>query len=307
VKQSELTKKSVADLRALAKARGIKGVSKLRKAELVSALEGAARPSASRKPAKTEKPRAGARKKKAEPVSAKAPGVKAGASRAARRGGAARTAGRQAVASGGIAGSASSARPSRPSRARAARRLDEQRVKASKYYVGVQSSPELDQEFAYPETHGANVIVLLVRDPYWLFAYWEFAPSLREDLIGKIGEEDLNRSRLVLRVYDVTGTDPDAPESYHDIDVAPEARNWYINVSRVEREYAVDIGVVAPDGTFVLIARSNRVSLPPVGPSGLVDEEWAGIEELYELFVRSGTERGPTSGSGGWGSGGFGR
>jgi hypothetical protein len=181
----------------------------------------------------------------------------------------------------------------------------EQRVKASKYYLGVQESAELDEAFEYPDTHGESVVTLMVRDPYWLFAYWELAPGLASELVARIGEENLARSRMVLRVYDVTGTDADHPASYHDIDVAPGARNWYINVMRVERDYCVDLGMITPDGKFIVIARSNVVSLPPVGPSDVVDEEWVTLEALDEFYAQS--ERGPSSGSGGWGSGGWGR
>jgi hypothetical protein len=184
------------------------------------------------------------------------------------------------------------------------RPLAEQRVKASKYYLGAHDSPELDEGFAYPETYGENAIALMVRDPYWLFTYWEFAPDLRADLVVRIGEEALLSSRLVLRVYDVTGVDPDRANEYRDIDIAPGARNWYINVMRVEREYCVDVGLITPDGSFVVIARSNRVSLPPVGPSDVVDEEWVTLESLEDVYREA--ERGPSSGSGGWGSGGWG-
>lgn len=185
------------------------------------------------------------------------------------------------------------------------RTLGEQRVKASKYYLGVQESPEIDAGFTYPSSHGENLVVLMVRDPYWLFAYWEFSPDINDDLAKRVGEETLRRSRLVLRVYDVTGTDADDPVGFHDIDVAPGARDWYINVTHVESDYCVDVGIILPDGSFIVIARSNRVSLPPIGPSDEVDEEWVTIESLDEVYTLA--ERGPTSGSGGWGSGGWGR
>lgn len=185
------------------------------------------------------------------------------------------------------------------------RALGEQRVKASKYYLGVHESPEIDEGFMFPETHGENIVILMVRDPYWLFAYWEFSPDLNEELVGRVGEDRLARSRLVLRVYDVTESDIDERTEYHDIDVAPGARDWYINVTRVERDYRVDIGLLLPDGSFIVIARSNCVSLPPIGPSDEVDERWVTLESLEEVYKLA--ERGPATGSGGWGSGGWGR
>lgn len=287
VKRSDLSGKTIAELRALARSRGHRGYSRLRKGDLVELLSGASTKATSG-PAR-DRPSG----RRAKPLASSANASKQTSSTPQRR------------ASVDVAESALSPRTRRAFSSH--RRLGEQRIKASKYYLGVQESPELDDGFDYPETHGESAISLMVRDPYWLFAYWEFAPGLRGELIRRIGEDALLRSRTVLRVHDVTGTDPDNALGHHDIDVAPEARNWYINVARVEREYCVDIGMITPDGLFIVIARSNRVSLPPVGPSELIDEEWVKIEALEDFYVRIASERGPSSGSGGWGSGGFGR
>jgi hypothetical protein len=292
LKKSELKGKTVRELRDLAKSRGLRGYSALRKAELVDLLV-ASGPRATKKAA-VRKP---AGKK---PAAAKKPirPSKAKAARAPRKRAPKRPESLEAEVGRGLA--------PRTRRAFSVyRTLGEQRIKASKYYLGVQESPDIDDGFMFPQTHGEDLIVLMVRDPYWLFTYWEFSPDLNDDLVKRLGEETLRNSRLVLRVYDVTGTDAESPVSYHDIDVAPGARDWYINVTHVESDYCIDIGLILPDGSFVVIARSNRVSLPPIGPSDEVDEQWVTIESLGEIY--SLTERGPTSGSGGWGSGGWGQ
>jgi hypothetical protein len=319
VKKDELSGKTLSELRVLARTRGLSGVSRLKKVDLIDRLiaearaaektgRSAAKPRG-RKPTKSSSTRGAA--KPTRPPRASKP---AGKPRAARTG---RSAAKRRAGKAPKAAPRRRPEPETPlepasrglsPRTRRAftvyRPLAEQRIKASKYYLGVRDTPELDEGFAYPETYGENAITLMVRDPYWLFTYWEFAPDLRADLVKRLGEETLLASRLVLRVYDVTGVDPDRAHEYHDIDIAPGARNWYINVMRVEREYCVDVGLITPDGSFVVIARSNRVSLPPVGPSEVVDEEWITLESLDEVYRR--VERGPSSGSGGWGSGGWG-
>ncbi|MFH1502091.1 MAG: DUF4912 domain-containing protein [Candidatus Eisenbacteria bacterium] len=318
MKRSELEKKTVPELRELAASRGHAGVSRLRKDELVKLVAGAGK---TKRVAAKKKPvtRSAAAKKKpaAKRVAAK---TKPAAKRVAPK---KKPAAKRVAAKKPVPKSASAkkkpARKSQPATTAAASlsprvkrafssrpRNGEQRVQASKYYLGVAQTTDLDESFEYPETHGENAIALMVRDPYWLFAYWEFAPELRGELVARIGEEALLRSRTVLRVYDVTGTEPERAAGHYDIDVAPEARNWYINVPRVEREYCVDVGLIAPDGSFIVIARSNRVSLPPVGPSDEVDEEWVTVDGLKELYAKVDAHRGPSSGSGGWGSGGFG-
>jgi hypothetical protein len=304
VKKDELARKTLPELRALAKSAGLTGVSKLRKADLIDGLIEATAGRRKKAPAKAAaRPRAASAKKTKKTTARKPAAKRATSARApAKRGK------RKPSAARGRRGPGEPATRGLSPRTRRAftayKPLGEQRVKASKYYLGVHDTPELDEDFTYPETYGENAITLMVRDPYWLFTYWEFAPELRADLVKRMGEEALLASRLVLRVYDVTGTDPDSAHEYRDIDVAPASRNWYINVMRVEREYCVDVGLITPDGSFVVIARSNRVTLPPVGPSDVVDEEWVTLESLEEVYRQ--VERGPTSGSGGWGSGGWG-
>jgi hypothetical protein len=317
VTKKDLSAKSVAELKSLAKKAGLTGYTKLRKDDLVALLASQAkrtkkpaakRASTKRSATKTQKAPQGKSAKSAKgpkPAKAKTPSRKTPKARtepAARK-----------PAKPGVAGARArgddrweSLSPRTYRAFSQYRTKGEQRVKASKYYLGVTESPEIDEGFEYPETYGESTITLMVRDPYWLFAYWEFAPNLNAELRARLGETDLMRSRLVLRIYDVTGADPDHPASYHDIDVASGSRNWYINVMRVERDYVVDLGLVTPDGSFIIIARSNVVSLPPVGPSEVVDEEWVTVEALGEFYART-TELGPSSGSGGWGSGGWGR
>ncbi len=294
MKKTELSRKTIEELRVLAKASGLKGYSALKKAELVESLaasgSGGAQPGKKRKaPARQAGTPAGAKKRSPSATGARAT-----------------KAGRKPASEHDLENHVGRGLAPRTRRAFSIyRTLGEQQIKASKYYLGVQEAPDLEDGFMLPETHGEDLIALMVRDPYWLFTYWEFSPDLNDQLLNRLGEETLRNSRLVLRVYDVTGADIESPVNYHDIDVAPGARDWYINVTHVESDYCIDIGLILPDGSFVVIARSNRVSLPPIGPSVEVDEQWVTLESLGEIY--SVTERGPTTGSGGWGSGGWGQ
>lgn len=316
MKRETLEKKTVAELRAMAKRKGLSGYSVLKKDALVDLLArgSATKRAAAQKSARSATKRAAGRKsaRSATKRAGRAAGKKSARGAARKPGGAKKSPVRPSGRGPEVDAEGSALSPrvlrafsvvgGRPGRAR---RNGEQRVKASKYYLGVEKSPELDEEFSYPDTYGESMIALMVKDPYWLFAYWQFAPDIRDHLEAIVGPCGLDACRLVLRVYDVTDAEPENSHGYHDVDVARGARDWYINVMRVEREYCVDIGLLRPDGSFIVIARSNRVTLPPVGPSDAVDEEWVTLEALAGLYEQS-TGGGPSSGSGGWGPGGGG-
>ncbi len=288
MKRSELKTKTVAELKAEARSLGLVGYSKLRRDGLVDLLVRSTAPPRKRKPARggkaPDRTRAAAGKSR-----------KAGAKVTPKRG---KPGSRKRRAT-----AADKALSPRTRRAFSLKQTngEQQRVTAAKYYIGVEETAELDASFVLPQGYGEDAITLLIRDPYWLYAFWELTQERGRELRDILGEDEFAGSRLVLRVYDLTGTDVSAPNEHYDIDVSPESRNWYVNVLRVERDYSVDIGVIAPDGSFILIARSSRVSLPPIGPSSVIDEEWVTVDALGHIYRQA--DEPPDSESSWWGRG----
>lgn len=322
MKKSDFKGLTVAKLKAEARSLGLVGYSSMKKDELVDLLVRSTTPKRKKRVAGTSTAVAKAAAKK-KPKASAAKKKPAAAAKAAARQKPKASAKKKAVANKKAAAEKKPAAPKRKPRTRkkpvaekpalsprtirafTMKKTDgmQQRVKAAKYYLGVEKSPELDAHFTYPESYGENIITLMVRDPYWLYSYWELAPEVSRELSDVLGEEEFATSRLVLRIYDVTGTDIDDPAGFEDIDIAHGARNWYINVTRVEREYAVEIGVLASDGAFLVLARSNRVALPPVGPSEVIDEEWVTVDALGHVYRQSAGGKLPETGSSGWGHG----
>lgn len=131
-----------------------------------------------------------------------------------------------------------------------------------------------------PDGYGDTKLVLLVRDPWWLFAYWEIEAS-REATAREAAHRRGGDFRTVLRVYDVTGLDLPRKNSFFDIELNFHATNWYIDVGLPNRDWVAEIGYRFDDGHFIGLVRSNRVRTPSFGLSDVLDEEWMLPDDVY--------------------------
>jgi len=148
----------------------------------------------------------------------------------------------------------------------------------------------MEAEYELPRGYGSTRVVLMVRDPFWLHAYWEIAEDVSETVTAALGPEGWQLGRKTLRVHDVTDIEFDGTNAHRtfDIDISNGANNWYINVERPNRSYCAELGLVGPDGRFVLLSRSNVVRTPRAGPSEVIDEEWMTISAIEQYYPRLG-------------------
>ena len=141
--------------------------------------------------------------------------------------------------------------------------LSEEDAIRSAKYTPRDLPPRLFEEerFLFPETYGLNRVRLLVRDPEWLFAYWDVSPAAMKELARSLGERTLAVSRLTLRI-----TDPVSGGS-SDILLPAGARWWYVRADSTPRSYKAELGLTLPSGEYRRISESNTVVTPRVGPS----------------------------------------
>jgi len=159
-----------------------------------------------------------------------------------------------------------------------------QQAEEGKYYLGTEQRvmPPVEA-IEIPGGYNVDRIVALVRDPYWIFTYWEVTGHKYHELERHFGA-DWPRCKMILRVYDRT----EGTKAHFDIELARGARNWYINVG-AERRYQVAIGALSPDGRFEQIAISNVVETPSGRISDRVDEEWMIPDDIFmKIFAASG-------------------
>lgn len=140
-----------------------------------------------------------------------------------------------------------------------------------------------------PWHYGLDRMVLMVRDPNWIFAYWELSATKQEDFNISYGSDAWNTSRSVLRIYDITGINNfigTNANNYMDFLISDYVESWHIDVSRPNSTFCVDLGRIFPDGRFITLLRSNIVQTPSLDVSNLVDEEWMWIDEIYRTITR---------------------
>lgn len=126
----------------------------------------------------------------------------------------------------------------------------------------------------------------MVRDPYWIHAYWEIAEDISDMVTMALGPEGWLTSKKALRVHDVTDIEFDGNNSHRsmNIDIGEHASNWYINVDRPNRSYCAELGLIGKDGNFVCLSRSNTVRTPRAGVSEVIDEEWMTISAIGRYY-----------------------
>ncbi|MBX7073052.1 MAG: DUF4912 domain-containing protein [Pirellulales bacterium] len=141
-----------------------------------------------------------------------------------------------------------------------------------------------------PEGYARDRLVVMVRDPYWLHAYWEITRHGVVRAEAALAQE-WHASRAVLRLLDVSSnsTTSAAERVIRDIDIHGGVNNWYIDLNDSPRTYRVDIGYLAPSGKFYTLARSNVVSTPKAAASSELDENWSDVAENFDkIFAMSG-------------------
>ena len=145
-----------------------------------------------------------------------------------------------------------------------------------------------DGAAALPGSYGVTEAYLLPRDPYWMFLCWEITEETKQSIVSKHGQDVFSRCRSVIRVYDVTDG---VQGKFTDIPIMLEARRWYVNVPESGRSYCCEVGLLTPDGEFIMLVRSNPVALPVGRISSVTDEKWMSVSADFEKLLQlSGVE-----------------
>jgi hypothetical protein len=168
-------------------------------------------------------------------------------------------------------------------------------VEAVKYGGGASVPRQFEEErFLFPRNYEINRVRVVVRDPEWLFAYWDVNPRAFDAIRSELGERVMALSRLTLKIVD-----PESSAS--EVILLPYgARSWYLRIDATRRSVLAELGITLPNGQFRTLARSNAARLPRVGPSAegatesvRYDEAWVAPDLVGSHFEEGVSLGGP--------------
>jgi len=129
-------------------------------------------------------------------------------------------------------------------------------------------------------------LIVMVRDPYWLHAYWELSQqsvSRAQAAMGRLW----HTAQPVLRLYHVEEAGSSTLE--RDIVIHGGVSNWYVDVQDPPCDFRMEIGYLSEEGSFHCLARSNSVQTPSAGTCDAVDENCAYVAEHADrIYAMSG-------------------
>jgi hypothetical protein len=154
----------------------------------------------------------------------------------------------------------------------------------------LERSKNLASENGKPNRRTKERIVVMVRDPYWLHAYWEVKRQSVERVQAAMSQ-DWHTARPYLRLLEVSdgGNSSASERVIRDIEVHGGVSNWYVHVDNSPGSYRLELGYMGSTGRFYALVRSNVVNTPEPGSSDAIDENWSDVAENFDkIYAMSG-------------------
>ena len=128
-----------------------------------------------------------------------------------------------------------------------------------------------------PFSYGETKLVLMVRDPYWAYSYWDFSGETWNWIQSLLTRD--SSLKPTIRIHDL-----DTQRFFHLL-VSLAAKNWYLHLGVPDHRYVAELGLGDGNSKFYLIACSNEVRTPRDRPSDAIDPEWndQDFAEIYRL------------------------
>ncbi len=110
---------------------------------------------------------------------------------------------------------------------------------------------------ALPESYNETSISMLLRDPGWLFVYWDFHANLFSAITSNYRFES-----FFLRVNSLSSVAPLVVKDWFDVDVGQKDRQWYVHLPSDNRVVRVDLYSRNTQEKEQLLAKSAAMPVP---------------------------------------------
>ncbi|MCL2005407.1 MAG: DUF4912 domain-containing protein [Planctomycetaceae bacterium] len=140
-------------------------------------------------------------------------------------------------------------------------------------------------------------LVLMVRDPFWLHAFWEVNAKTMERAKVALGHL-WYASIPVLRLFKLyaDGTGSPKRQLVRDVPIHGGVNNWYLDVTNPPSTFIVELGYLTREKKFHSTLSSNIVETPQqqvIDELDKLDANWKGVaEDLGRVFKLSSNEAG---------------
>ncbi|KJS22016.1 MAG: hypothetical protein VR72_07980 [Clostridiaceae bacterium BRH_c20a] len=109
-----------------------------------------------------------------------------------------------------------------------------------------------EPDYGLPDKYGETFIVLMIRDPQNIFAYWEVTEKKVNEIVAEYGEDNLKGSNLAVRLS--------WPDHKEIIVVNDHTESWYFSLGNWGIPLFGELGRILADNTFITLAVSNRLN-----------------------------------------------
>ncbi|MCG8453710.1 MAG: DUF4912 domain-containing protein [Spirochaetales bacterium] len=155
------------------------------------------------------------------------------------------------------------------------------RIEAKKYSVSQDEELflDFDEEIELPDRYRENSLVLMLRDPAWVYCYWDVEDRILDEL-----KDDSSFTGFILRVTELAAADwgKDSCIDWFDIPIQFTDLRRYINLPTEDTCYGVELYAQVGE-TEELIARSNIVESSRDYPALSLGDENSRREKLIAL------------------------
>jgi hypothetical protein len=145
----------------------------------------------------------------------------------------------------------------------------------------------------HKEEDRTDRLVLLVRDPFWLHAYWEITARTVERAKVALGMF-WHTSLPIIRLFrlESDGTTQPKRSFVRDILIHGGVSSWYLDVIDPPSAFQIEVGYISREKKFYSLVSSNTVATPQqqvIDELDNLDGNWRGVaEDLGRIYKLSG-------------------